>query len=176
MGFKLLVTWLLLFQGYSWARNQNHLQRRRPCPFRTGSTTNRSCLDFDKFNFLANFRQHCQQRSCRSGRSEHAPRYFLRKRLVGVCAQLSHHRLCCQQVRRNTSCQVISHVTVLLSSPIRCRRFVCAACRDNTVHVFCSKSGSRWLPAFVLDSLIHKIRVSDVYLMAVTSRGTVYVW
>ena len=53
---------------------------------------------------------------------------------------------------------------------------MCAACVDKTLHLLSAASGARTLPAFVLDSKIHKLRCSGYYVLAVTSRGTIYVW
>ena len=56
-----------------------------------------------------------------------------------------------------------------------CRQVTCVACEDKTVSMFDTR-GKRLLPPLMLGSQVSIMKCAGQYVMAVTSRGYLYIW
>lgn len=55
------------------------------------------------------------------------------------------------------------------------REVICAGCEDGSVHVF-TACGRRLVPQLVLNSRVSRLSVNGHYVMAISQKGSVYVW
>ena len=56
-----------------------------------------------------------------------------------------------------------------------CRQVTCVACEDKTVSMFDTR-GKRLLPPLMLGSQVSIMKCAGQHVMAVTSRGYLYIW
>lgn len=85
----------------------------------------------------------------------------------------SLHIIRCMQGGKVTWQSILSNKAIAVAGN---SYVVCAACNDRSVHLLSSSSGRRMLPPLMLDSCVSTIRCSGNYVMAVSSKGTVFVW